>query len=368
MTNKDKRILIIAGGVLIAGLVAYLAVDGLLLSELRWCGTQQVNLANGINAEMTKKRANDKIVSQLNQMASRTLGDNQQIVIETIRKRLDDIAEKCGLEGQSKGSGRPNASPDWKPVAASPLPKNSPKDKDVQLGWAITARGRLDQVTDFLYMLENEPYLHRLENLKITPKDGKLDISVTFLTLALAPSSSGRSPATMPDNIPFADLKNRKPEYAAIVARDLLRPYVPKPAEVVRPPEVVVAPPPNNPTKPPPPPPVATFRLVGLPNWGDDQEVSLRNNLSSEMKYVKVGQKFAGAEIVMVDYRSLPRPDNKDVMSYGRLIQKIDSTYFSTELGQNVTDRREMKTTDLPSELQKPTTAPAGTTTAEAEK
>ncbi|MCK7528947.1 MAG: hypothetical protein MZV64_71030 [Ignavibacteriales bacterium] len=100
-----------------------------------------------------------------------------------------------------------------------------------ELGWSVQGEGRLENVINLLFVLQESPYLHRLENLTVIPGDlpGLVKVRFRYLTLVVDPA-------------PIVELAELPPVFSlnsperrmldSIVSRDILRPYVKRPPEI----------------------------------------------------------------------------------------------------------------------------------------
>ena len=148
--------------------------------------------------------------------------------------------------------------------------------------------------------------------------------------------------------------------YDAIAARDIFRPYVkriveppppPPPTRVDDPPKVVETPKPRR----------AEFFVCGLVTWDDGrQQVVIRNGSTGEVRDYKPGDKVEGAEVVMIDYRPMPKAGNPNVDSPSRLILKIGQEYWAVELERSLSDKHLLKPDQLPPELRPPAASEPG--------
>jgi len=120
---------------------------------------------------------------------------------------------------------------------------------------------------------------------------------------------------------------------------------------------VVVNNPKLTPKPDPPTPPGAPkpkYRICGLPTFQGQPEIWVVNEIDQTgavYKY-KEGEKLMGWDIVMVDYRMMPDPDNPELFSLARVILKIDSDYWAIEGNQYVNAKRILEDPDLPQALR----------------
>ena len=226
-----------------------------------------------------------------------------------------------------------------------------------EVGWIIRVKGSLDRLTNFLYVVNADPHLHKLDNVAWAPVTGSTDLTLSarFVTLVLDPIEGIGPVEIKPDalvNNVKLDSTERK-SYALISDRDIFRPYIKRPPPPP-PPTIVRETRPSGPAPPPPPPPpvVSSFQLVGLPTWNDEAEVVVKDSRSLLSKTYKVGQDLLGGEIVMVDYRSLPLPKKPQIMSSSRVIVRVGRDYWAVELGQFLTDKYLLTGDRLPESLR----------------
>lgn len=220
-----------------------------------------------------------------------------------------------------------------------------------EIGWSLQGEGGLSDVVDLLFLLQESPYLHRLESVTITPGDlpGQVRVSLRYLTLVFEP---------MPP-VPLAELEPRfslySPERKAfdeLQSRDILRPYIkaqPTPPPGARP---------GGPKSAAPPPPAAppgpeSFKVVSLSEWAGRPEIHVLDQSTMKTVRYKAGDSLAGGLVTMVDYRPMPKPGNEALLSYSRVILKIGTEYWAVERGQTLADKYRLKLEQLPENLPK---------------
>ena len=122
------------------------------------------------------------------------------------------------------------------------------------------------------------------------------------------------------------------------------------------------APPPPTPPTPQPPPPQAPpaptpqgddlLVVVGLPAIGPKAQVHLASPGGFVQEPLEVGDRLGTGQIAMVDYRALPMPGNPREISQSRVIVKIGRNYWAVELGQQLGQRRILRSQELPDALK----------------
>jgi len=141
-----------------------------------------------------------------------------------------------------------------------------------EIGWAVQGDGSLSNVVNLLFLLNESPWLHRVEGLSLSTGDrpGNVRVRFRFLTLVLDPS-----PDVTRTNL-AGKLSLDSPErhlLNPIVARDLLRPYIKRPP----PPPAAIAGAPGSAATPNSPkgrvPGPESLRVVSLSEWDGQPEV-----------------------------------------------------------------------------------------------
>jgi hypothetical protein len=209
-----------------------------------------------------------------------------------------------------------------------------------EIGWNIQGQGSLPNVINLIFLLQESPFVHRLENLTLSSGDsqGHVRVGLRYLTLVVT-----QAPLFEP-----VELRHKSsldsPErriFDGIVARDLLRPYV------KRPPAPAPAP---TPTAPPPPGP-ESFRVVSLSDWMGHPEIHVRDLTKQQTMSYKPGDTLAGGTIVMVDYRSLPMPGKEALQSFSRVILKEGPDFWAIERGSTLAQKYKLAPDQLPEDL-----------------
>lgn len=217
-----------------------------------------------------------------------------------------------------------------------------------EIGWIVQGEGKLQRVIDLLFLLQESPYLHRLDGLVVSPGEtaGYVRVRFRYLTLVMDPA-------------PIVDPIDLKPKYTlesperiiynTIITRDILRPYVKRQP----------APKPGTPGQPgASPTPVApagpeSFRIVSLSEWMGEPEVHVRDQINQRTLRYKPGDNLAGGTVVMVDYRRMPMPGSIGLESYSRVIVRIGSDFWAIEHGKTLADKHKLPPNDWPEQLAK---------------
>lgn len=219
-----------------------------------------------------------------------------------------------------------------------------------EIGWAVQGDGSLSNVVNLLFLLNESPWLHRVEGLSLSTGDrpGNVRVRFRFLTLVLDPS-----PDVTRTNL-AGKLSLDSPErhlLNPIVARDLLRPYIKRPP----PPPAAVAGSPGATASPGTPkgrvPGPEALRVVSLSEWDGQPEVHVRDLNAQRTTRYKPGDELAGGTIVLIDYRPLPTPGNPSLLSHSRVILRIGSDFWAIERGRSLADKRKLAPSEIPDSL-----------------
>jgi len=217
-----------------------------------------------------------------------------------------------------------------------------------ELGWNVQGEGSLTNVINLVFVLNQIPYLHKIEGLAVTPGDapGLVRVRFRYLTLVVDPAPEvSRKP-------PSPDVSFEGPERLvlnSISIRDLLRPYIKRP-----PPDLASKPVEGEPKLKPGAGGPECFRVVSLSEWEGQPEVHIRDTVNDKTVRYKPGDALSGGTIVSVDYRPMPMPGKAPLMSFSRVILRIGPDYWAVERGNTLAEKRKLTQKELPSELPLP--------------
>ncbi|MHC5114556.1 MAG: hypothetical protein ACYTGP_09035 [Planctomycetota bacterium] len=243
---------------------------------------------------------------------NRTLGGDRETVDHRLRTRLNRIAEEMQLDGVTVGTGRAT---DRSTPAGRAFARQRELRDEVDFtelaGW-IAAEGTLEQALQLVHRVQSEPWLKRIDQTKLDPKDNGATVEVTVrLTTIFLPGhepDGSALPASNGEGFErFAGLVNVNP------------------FRVPEAPAVVAAP---TPSVSPPGPPAFRYdqwRLTGLAQGPAGWEVWLRNGVTGESRRLEPGQQLS--EAVFVGARA------------GQAVFQIGETQFSVALGARLDDR-----------------------------
>ena len=324
MNQREKTLVALAGGVCLLFAGGY-GFKTFWLDPLREADRQNAALRDKLKQADDERRAFFSADDYIKGLAPLLFGAEADAAAAQAGKMLTDQIVNLGLpESQFSRS----------PVGPRKLRGAQ------EVGWSVQGEGPLPKMIDLLFVLEQTPQVHRLENLVLSAGDRPGRLRARFRYLTLVVDGIGPSGKTEPKPKFTLDSPQRR-SYDAIVQRDLLRPYIPTPPA----PAAAVAAGPAD---------VSLERLtvVSLSDWGGTPEVHVCDSTTQKISRLKRGDTLAGGEIVMVDYRTLPLPGSPGLVSYSRVILKIGNAYWAVEHGQTLAAKHQLAPEQLPSELR----------------
>jgi hypothetical protein len=326
--NQREKALALAVGAVVVIIAGVFAIKSLLLKPLLEIDKKTAALREKVEKVKVERRGYFTAEDAVKKQAQRAFGD-----------QVDQASARSGeiLTKQIAVSGLREA--DFSRMPVGPLKLRGASE----IGWSVQGEGKLENVLNLLFLVQESPFLHRLENLTLSPSEtsGQVRIRFRFLTLVLEPA-----PLLDPIDLQpqFALNTPKRRSFDSIVARDILRPYVkrtqPSPSETT--------PPPSTPPGP------ESLKVVSLSEWMGQPEIHVRDLTGQTTARYKPGDTLAGGTIVMVDYRPLPMPGNEALNSFSRVIVKIDSEYWAIERGRTLADKYKLASEKLPEQLTQP--------------
>jgi hypothetical protein len=349
MTDRGRKVVARVAMVAAGLFVIYLLANFFIFSPAGELDDREARLRREVRLLDRKNDREVRYLAMLRKYAAATYGDDPVKVSEDIRVRLDKMAEASGMRRDG---------------TARPVTGRSRPNAYREIGWQVDLVGTLDQAVDLLYLLHEDPYLHRLEGLSIVPqRDGRaVDLAFRYMTIVLDEdllemqrkvggetktinvATNTVDEASLPG---LADNPDRD-EYDLIVSRNIFRPYIQK----KRRPEPRVAQERPQPARPQREPDRNRFKVVSLTDWGDSSDISVKDTETGQIRRYNLGDPLAGGRIVMVDYRTMPRPDDPELLSTSRVIMRLGEDYFAIELGESLASKHRLDAAQLPEELR----------------
>ena len=251
--------LTIAVGVIVAVAAGYL-IGERRFSDERVQALEKIETYRQVLTDASaKSKAKPDLEKRLQGLADHMLGANLETVDSEVRRRLNRACEELGLNdfsvttGTSLERGTP-AKKEFRQPEARAL-RDEADYREVQA--TVIASGPADRMYRLLYRIDAEPWMKRIEAIRLNPNNDGTSIRMTVrLTTPFMPGRSPSKPLALdPNQLQLAD------RYSALFGSNPFR-IPPPPA----PPPTVVAtnPPATNknggataaPTTPTPPPPV----------------------------------------------------------------------------------------------------------------
>jgi hypothetical protein len=323
---REQKLLLIVGGIL-ALVVAVVAVRSVILKPLRTIDKRIAERREKLRKIGLEQRACVTADEGVRRFAQRTFSD-----------KVDQASAKSGemLTKQILLSGLREADFSRLPVGPRRLGRHAS-----ELGWNVQGQGKLEDVIDLMFLLQECSYLHRIENVTFAAGDapGQVRVGFRFLTLVLEPTPVV-DPIPMPTKFTVESPERRV--FDGIVARDLLRPYIKRSPDKAGPSSA-----PSSPAGP------GALRVVSLSEWMGQPEVHIRDLTNQKTARYKLGDALGEGTIIMVDYRPLPFPGSTGLTSFSRVILKIGNEYWAVERGQTLADKRRLAAEQVPESLPK---------------
>jgi hypothetical protein len=346
MTAREKKL---AGIVLLAmGILALWGVTMKLIVEPgRELDKQQQRLTSELaELEIDLNRV-EPLLRTVARVRARSFDSDPSRTSELTRAHLVTLIQQAGLSIDTAS---------MRPFTGRTVPNVLQ-----EVGWQVSTVGPKPRLINLLYLLREDPHLGRIDDLRLSPDDdGDMELRFRYVTLVIADPKYHALPPVEPlEEAPLTLNNPQRDQLEMIVARDVFRPYVPRPQQVVQAPRPQPKPTPQPQTPAPQPQPqpaqaapAGNWRVVGLPRWADGSEVMLRNEQTSQVLRLHTGDEIEGGEIVMVDYRTLPRIDDPTLRSSSRVIIKLGRDLWAIELGQTTQQRYRLPTQRIPEALQ----------------
>ena len=94
------------------------------------------------------------------------------------------------------------------------------------------------------------------------------------------------------------------------------------------------------------------MKIADLTIYNGQEMVGVyHTDTASRVERLKVGESLGGGTIVMIDRRELPRRDNPNLVSPGRVILRIGDEYFAIDVETVVARKYPVPADRLPPEL-----------------
>lgn len=332
MTRREKILAGVVGGIVAVG-VGVFGVHSFLVTPLKEIDRRTAGLREKLDKIKSERRAYFADEERMKRVAQRMFSED----LDQASARSGEMLTRLILQ-----SGLQEADFTRLPVGPRKLRGAS------EIGWNVQGEGPMADVIDLLFLLRTSPHVHRLEIGSLSSGDaaGVVRVRFRYLTLVLSPAPAAEPIELAPR---FALDSPERRAYDALIARDLLRPYIKRPPP---PPPPATSSPGRAPSPPPGTPPgPETFKIVSLSEWQGQPEVHVLDQTSQRTFRYKPGDALAGGTIVMVDYRPMPMPGREIVQSESRVILRFGQEYWAIERGHTLADKRKLTPAQIPQEL-----------------
>jgi hypothetical protein len=323
MNRREKTLLALVGVVafLIAGIFV---VRGICRPALLKLDGQVADLRSELNKIKDERRAYFSQEDDLKRVALRVFGRDADTATAQAGKMLTEQIVRLGLQ-ESRFS-------------RQPVPARRMRGGQ-EVGWNVQGEGPLARIVDLLFVLEQTPQIHRIENLVISAGDrpGRVRARFHYLTLIvdIAPAEGAKG-ELKPQ---FALQSPQRRIYDSIVQRDILRPYVPGQPSEAR----------SSAQQGPRP---EMLKIVSLSDWAGAPEVHVCDLNSMKVTSFKPGDTLAGGEVIAIDYRPMPLGGKGEVLANSRVILKIAADYWAIDEGQTLATKYQLKPEQLPTQFR----------------
>lgn len=337
MKKREKILAMLTGGIFVLLIGGYMA-HGFFFGPIEQLDRDIELRSQELMDLMDLRDEAQHAQRRLGQLASRTYGEQVDTASAAAGARLSELIAQSGLE----------------PARFTRTPISPRRIRGgVEIGWNVRGRDSLNDVVDLLYLINHEPYLHKVDALTLAPIERSSDVQVNLRYLSLVLEAPPAT-AQRPDQPDIALTGEERQLYDAIVQRNLFRPYIPPPPPRETPRRAErPTPPPREPEPQPRGPGHEIYRVVSLSKWQGKPEVHILDTSAREVRQYQIGDELIQGEIVMVDYRALPLPSNPALRSQSRLILKIDNDYWAVELGQSLADKYVIPDERMPTTLER---------------
>lgn len=244
-----------------------------------------------LNGEVARYRTGSddhvRVTAALRAYVDRTLGGDLETVDHELRTRLNRIGEEIGLEKLSVGTGRVRQMES--PARNLPDFRSRRELREeidfVEVEASVSGEGSLETVMHLVHRIETEPWMKRVVQVRLTPRDNgeRFVVTVRLVTIYLPSRAPSGALEAVSDPSGFE-------RYRQLAGRNPFR-------IASKPDAVAVAPPPRLAA----PPPVDKYRkwvLTGVVSGPDGVEVWLIHGDSGDSRRLTVGQQIEEVRLV----------------------------------------------------------------------
>jgi hypothetical protein len=293
MTSAIKPILIVIALLVVAWL-GYRQISRWYLVPRREALTQITAINAAIAGHTKARQKRPAITRDLDAFVDRSLGGKLETVDHRLRTRLSQLAAGLqGVKSETEPSVKPRKSPAANVFRGSANRTLRDEDDFVEVEGSVSGNGTLEDVVRLIAAIEAEPWIKRIDQVNLDPRDNgeRLAVNVRLTTLFLP----GREPRVqaLAGAVPAPSIER----YAALVSSNPFR--VPPPPKAEPPAAAAQA----APAAPPPTPlfPWNEWAVTGVAQGPAGPEAWLLHKPSGQTRVLGVGQALDAAVLTGVD-------------------------------------------------------------------
>lgn len=285
--SRPVKIILLAVAVVIGGWVAYSRIIKTMYLEPRAAALASIEKATTTLAEYRKNQQDHpRVDTAIRGVIDRTLGGDLETVDHRLRTRLNRLAEQLQIRNAAVGTTgqvKPRESPAKSRFSSNRALRDEFDFCELE-AW-INGAATFEQALALVDAIEAEPWIKRIDELKLDPRDNgaRFNVSIRLTTLFLpgrAPKGELQAPPADP---------SRVQRYASLAAINPFRLPPPPPAQP-KPVEAVAA--------GPPPFPFDQWTLTGIAQSPAGLEIWLLNRSTQEARRLAVGERLHDVEFV----------------------------------------------------------------------
>jgi len=227
MTRREKNLSVVFGSLVAAGL-AYVVADRSYFAPARQREGDIVARTNDLRKQERQNSDDQAVARRVGKWAARTFDTDEVRAAARLGATLAALVERAGLNPRK--------------LSLQPVSGTRVRGAYREIGRTIRVSGKLGNLVDFLYLLRQQPHLHRLDNITIMPipRSDEMDLQARYSTLILDGEDLAKLPVGQATtrSAPVDLDSDQRRLLDAIASRDIFRPYIQRRAETiaVRPP------------------------------------------------------------------------------------------------------------------------------------
>ena len=311
------RTIVITGVVLLVGWIGYRMANAALFGpRSERLATYHAQLEQ-VNTIPDRQRELIILEERIGGFVDRTLGDSVERVEHRMRTRLNRIGEFHQVRDLSVTT--PTSRGISSPARTRINPRNPQRGEPdfVEVDAMVRCDGELEQILRFVHDIDREPWLKRIDQMTLDPREEGTRISLTLrLTTMFLP---GRMPSEEAMAEQTRDPATFGPYETIAKANPFRIPPPPPPPDPPRERPQTREPDPPPPPPPPPPFPYGDWRLTAIMQGTDGREIWLNNVRNNNARILRLGDTLGEAELVEIrdEYTVFRLGDDRFQISVG---------------------------------------------------